>query len=255
MLWIGGTLGWIEQLSLRSFLAHGHPVRLFTYGPVGKIPEGVETRDGREILPLETIEGNRYANGSYALASNLFRYALLARNAGLWADIDVICVRPIAIDAPVIVGRENEQSLNGAVLYWRHDLAIAAEAVDAFRPGHVPNWLALRKRVGPLLRQLAGRDIHPRDLPHGTFGPKEVTALIKRHGLIHLAEAPEVFYPLAPKQAVEAFAPSLRYDDIVTPRTLTVHLWNEKLGTIKRQVPNPQSIVGRLAARHGIFEH
>ena len=33
-LWVGPRLSRLEQLSLQSFVSHGHPVHLFTYGPV-----------------------------------------------------------------------------------------------------------------------------------------------------------------------------------------------------------------------------
>ena len=252
MLWVGGPLGKIERLSLTSFVAQGHAVRLYTYAAVDDAPEGVEVRDGAAILPASVIEANRYANGSYALASNLFRYTLLAQNEGLWSDIDVVCIRPIRIDGPVIVGWEHEDWLNGAVLYWQADLPIAAEALAAFRPGHIPDWLGLRKRIGPRLRQLAGRPVLPRDLPHGTFGPKQVTALVKQHGLASYAQPADVFYPLPPRRATDAFSQSLRLEDIVTPRTLAIHLWNEKLRALKSTQPQQGSILHGLFERFGI---
>lgn len=50
-LWIGGALGLIERLSLRSFVAHGHPVALYSYTEIGSVPPGVEQRDAAEVLP------------------------------------------------------------------------------------------------------------------------------------------------------------------------------------------------------------
>lgn len=250
MLWMGGPLGPIERLSLRSFVANGHPVRLHVYAPVESIA-GVEVRDGRLVVPLEAMEANRYSNGSYALASNLFRYALLARGEGLWADIDVVCIRPIRSDAPVIVGRENETSLNGAVLWWRADLPIATEALEAFRAGHVPEWLPLRRKLLPKLMQFAGLPITPRDLPHGTFGPKEVTALVRQHGLTGFAKAPEVFYPLAPRDAPRIFDAEMPYNHVVTDWTLTIHLWHEKLRHIKNTPPAAGSLLHALFEAYG----
>jgi len=234
-----------------SFVAHGHPVTLYTYEPVGAVPDRVELRDGRTILPLETIQTNRYANGSYALASNLFRYTLQERGEGLWADIDVVCIRPVQIEGPVIVGWENDASLNGAVLYWEAGLPIAKEAVAAFRPGHIPDWLAPRKRAPARIRQLMGRPVNPRDLPHGTFGPKEVTALVRRHGLARFAQPKEVFYPLAPRDATRAFDASLRFEDVVKPRTLTIHLWNERLDSVKATQADAGSLLDSLFQCYG----
>jgi len=72
-LWIGGELGAIERLSLRSFVAHGHPVALYSYGEVTGVPAGVELRDAAALLPHAMAMTLRYANGSFALFSNMFR--------------------------------------------------------------------------------------------------------------------------------------------------------------------------------------
>lgn len=62
-LWIGGGLGTIERLSLRSFVAHGHPLALYSYGEVTGVPAGVERRDAADVLPRAMAETLRYGNG------------------------------------------------------------------------------------------------------------------------------------------------------------------------------------------------
>ena len=48
-LWIGESLGKMEQLSAKSFIDHGHTYHLYTYGKVENIPEGVIVKDGNVI--------------------------------------------------------------------------------------------------------------------------------------------------------------------------------------------------------------
>jgi hypothetical protein len=252
MLWIGGPLGRIERLSLVSFLANGHPVRLFTYEAVGAVPAGVELRDGNEIVPFATMAANRYRNGSWALAANLFRLLLQRAGKGLWADMDVVCIRPVAIDAPVIVGWETRDYLNNAVMRLPAESPLLAEAIDAFRPNYIPDWLPLRKTVRARLRLLLGKTIGPADLPRGALGPKMLTALARRHALLPWAQPPDVFYPLAPRHAMLAFEPGLTLDEVVTERTLTLHLWNEKLGSLRHGKPAPGSLVAALFDRYGL---
>jgi hypothetical protein len=252
MLWVGGALGAVERLSLVSFLANGHPVALYAYGEVTGVPAGVELRDGREVLPEALVAELRYANGSVALASNLFRYRLQAAGLGLWADIDVVCLKPVAAGRPVVVGWEGARYLNGAVLYLDRDLPVVAEANALFAAGTIPPWLPWRKRLRPLLRRALGHELRPTDFPHGTFGPKAVTALVKKHGLTRWAEPPEVFYPLPPRLARRAFAGDLALDAVVTARSLTLHLWNEKIRDLKATRPAPGSIVATLCRRYGV---
>ena len=92
-LWIGGSLSKMEQLSALSFINQGHEYHLYTYGDVQGIPDGVVVKDAREILDRSEIF--TYRNGSYSAFSNLFRFTLLERKGGYWADTDLVCVRSL----------------------------------------------------------------------------------------------------------------------------------------------------------------
>lgn len=39
-LWIGGSLSWLEQLCLKSFVDAGQPITLFAYAPIPNVPAG-----------------------------------------------------------------------------------------------------------------------------------------------------------------------------------------------------------------------
>jgi hypothetical protein len=251
-LWVEGTLGPIERLSLKSFVAQGHPTTLYAYGDIRGLPEGVELRDARSVLPEAAARENRYPNGSYALFSNLFRYELLRLGLGIWCDTDIVCLRPIALDLSFIAGRETERFINGAVLYADPGSGFVADALEAFRNGRIPPWVSLERAPGAYLRQLLRRSVAPTDLPHGTFGPKAVTALAKRHALDRLAQPEEVFYPVHPRQALSVFEPGSATASPVTERTLTVHLWNEKLRAVRNTTPPPGSLLRELYERFGV---
>jgi hypothetical protein len=91
-LWVGSHLRNMEILSLRSFLANGYKVHLWVYSPIKNVPGGVNVLDATEILPETAIFLNK--SGSYASFADYFRYALLSKHGGLWADIDVIALKP-----------------------------------------------------------------------------------------------------------------------------------------------------------------
>lgn len=96
MLWIGERLSTMERLCVASFVAHGHELHLYAYGPLAGVPEGAQLRDAREIMPASSVY--TYATGpgagSPSAFSNEFRYKLLLERGGAWSDTDVVCLRP-----------------------------------------------------------------------------------------------------------------------------------------------------------------
>ena len=66
-LWIG-QLTPLEQLCIRSFVAHGHPYHLYTYDEIENVPPGVTIQDASQILPRSTIFRNRRGKGKGSLA-------------------------------------------------------------------------------------------------------------------------------------------------------------------------------------------
>lgn len=251
-LWIGDKLGLIERLSLTSFVQQGHPIALYTYGPVAGVPDGVDVREAEAVLPRAMADRNRYANGSYALFSNMFRMELQRQSLGTWVDADVVCWRPITLDGAFVAGHESDEYLNGAILKLAPDSPMLQDWLDTAASGRVPRWLPFQRAPGAWLRQAIGQRIEPAELPHGTFGPKSITALARAHGLWDEAQPIDVFYPLRPRQAELLWGPALKLGDVVTERTLTIHLWNEKLKPFRNVPPPPGSIMAELMARYGV---
>ena len=96
-LWIKGRLSTMERLSIKSFLDNGHEFHLYTYEDVEGVPEGVQIKDARTILPesrIFTYQQDGFGKGSYSGFANLFRYQLLYDRGGWWVDCDVVCLRP-----------------------------------------------------------------------------------------------------------------------------------------------------------------
>lgn len=249
-LWIGGELGTIERLSLRSFVAHGHPVALYSYGEVKGVPRGVEQRDAAVVMPKDAAMALRYANGSYALFANMFRLELQRLGLGLWVDVDVVAMRELDLDGAFVVGRESDRFLNNAVLKLSPDSPVLRDWLAVAASGRVPPWLPFHRAPRAWVKQALGRSIHPSELPFGTFGPKTITALAARHGLTGEAQPEPVFYPLHPRDAERLYDPALALNSIVTSETRTIHLWNEKLGALKKTVPPEGSILSDLLQRY-----
>ena len=101
-LWLGNRLGLIEQLSIRSFLAHGHPYHLYTYEDVADVPAGTKIMDGNEILPSSELYRGQHRG--WAPFSDWFRWELLLRRGGYWMDLDMVCLKPLDFAEPLVLG-------------------------------------------------------------------------------------------------------------------------------------------------------
>ncbi|MFN8309498.1 MAG: glycosyltransferase [Chitinophagales bacterium] len=101
-LWIGGALSPIEMLCIQSFRYHGYTFKLWTYQDVANIPEGTEIGNANDIIPESGVFNyakiNRFGfgKGSYAGFSDIFRYKLLYEKGGIWVDMDISCLSPVA---------------------------------------------------------------------------------------------------------------------------------------------------------------
>ena len=104
-LWIGDSLSELEALCIRSFIFHGHPFHLYTYGNVDNIPQGTVVRDASEIIPEDQIYRVR---DSLAIFSDQFRWELLSRQGGCWVDMDMICLRPFEFENEIVFGLQGE---------------------------------------------------------------------------------------------------------------------------------------------------
>lgn len=139
VFWAYGGLSTLEKLSVGSFLRHGFHVKLWTYEISPKLPATVEQCDARQVLPERRVF--TYRNGSFAGFANLFRYAVLSRFGGFWADMDVICLSPASQVSQLgpagffVTGRTKAHGLriNNNVLYHPQpkngDLIDLAQAV------------------------------------------------------------------------------------------------------------------------------
>ena len=253
MLWIGDRLGRIELLSLASWLNCGHPIRLHTYQPIANVPVGVELVDGEATVPFADMKGLRYGRtGSYALGANYFRYRLQSAAAGLWSDLDVVCLKPVNVEGDCLFGLEDETLINSAIIYLDAGLPIVAELEGLFRTNRLPPWTRMRRARKARLKRFLGLPVRPADLPWGTFGPAAVTALAHKHGLFKKALPRKVFYPLHFKQAKAVYDPAVSLESILYEETLTLHLWNEALRDLRHTSPPSGSPLAKLYAQFGV---
>jgi len=223
--WVGPQLGPVHAACLRSFVRAGHETVLHVYETPTDTPKEVKVADARAVLPQKRAV-NYEKSGSHALAANLFRYQLLRHGRGLYVDCDVYCVRPIE-DADYIYGWQDPQTICNAVLKLPKDSPVLAELCK-LRDGFVPPWFTTKEQRKLQLSKLLGLPTRLSKLPWGTTGPKALTWYSKQLGHAWRASPVDVFYPVAMQHIHLLLDPEIRLEDLITPRTLAVHLWNKK---------------------------
>jgi hypothetical protein len=191
------------------------------------VPDGVELRDAAAILPETNIV--RHPGGSPSLFSNRFRYELLQRGLGTWIDCDLYFVAPLKRSDDYLMGEQGGGTINNAVLRLPPDSSLLADLRGIFTRNAVPSWLAWRPRLAARLRLLATGRTDLTRMPWGSTGPEALTWLARVHGVTDLALPAAWFYPVPWTNADWICAPDRTLEDTISPETIAVHLWNERL--------------------------
>ncbi|HTR12056.1 MAG TPA: hypothetical protein VMI72_02080 [Roseiarcus sp.] len=251
-LWIGDRLGYIERLSMLSALSVGHLFRLYSYTPekLSDAPSGVEICDANEVIEYDALA--RYFDIGWAtLASDFFRYAMLAKGLGYWVDLDLYFVRPLDFQDEYVFGWEHETKINGAVLRLPQDSEMVRELCEIPHINWRPPYYGLRKSAGLYLKRMVQGDVRPENYRWGAFGPTYLTYLAKKHRVSERAQKRSVFYPIRHRQAKLACGPPELVEKQLTHETRAIHLWCSVLGEAKVSPP-PGSYLEAVCRRHGL---
>jgi len=206
-VWIGDRLSLMEQLSIKSFLAHGHVYHLYVYQDVKGIPSGTVVKNAADIVSERQIFKYRsgFGAGSFAGFADLFRYKMLCEKGGYWSDLDMVCLKPFDFHTSYVFsseyGYEDKTVINCGVI-------------------KVPRASELMK----VCYQEALEKVK-RNIQFGEIGP----ALLKHH-VIRLALEkyvlpPACFCPLKGCFYPELVSQSFRFS--LLPDSYAIHLWNE----------------------------
>src|SRR5207253_2548944 len=94
-----GPLDALRLTCLRSQVAAGHKVTVYSFEPLAQLPDGVDNAEAEAILPHAFSEKLRppqpdgtWRDWTILQFSDFFRMRLMARNAGLWLDAPANCI-------------------------------------------------------------------------------------------------------------------------------------------------------------------
>jgi hypothetical protein len=251
-----GPLDRLRQTCLRSQVAAGHKVTVYSFEPLAGLPDSVGNAAAEAILPHSFSEKLRppEPDGSWRdwttlQFSDFFRMRLMARHAGLWLDADVLLMKPITIDpAKPYFAWERRRQIGNSVLYLPSHSSIVAAFEDLMEEEELePDWLALRHRLILTLRELRGQSDRVADLRVAIFGPAALTALARRTDEHRHALPKKSFYAVH-AQPKRFFDPSDFSALIANPGITGFHISPKGRGN---QPPVPGSLYAWAAERFG----
>jgi hypothetical protein len=243
----------MEQLSIASALAVGHPFTIYSYFPevLRGVPKRAEIRDAREIFPYHRF--SRYSDiGFSALGSDFFRYALLARNVGYWVDLDCYFLKPLDFQEKYVFGWEHEYSINGAVLHLPPDCDMTSELCSFPIPNWRPPFFGPKRSLMFYWKRLTNGVVNAEDLPWGSLGPSLITYLARKYNVANKAQSVNTFYPIKYKDARVVFEPSEVVQSMISLETRVVHMWHSRLGELIRSPPPVGSYLDAACRQHCI---
>ncbi len=257
MLWMRGSLSFLEQLCIQSFLDAGHHVVLYSYEPIDRVPEGVERREAAEILP-ETGFLVHERTGSPALHSDLFRYRLLAQaDRMIWADTDAYCRTQFQPVDGHLYGWESDHHVNGGVLGLPKDSATLGALLDFTKDEFaIPPWEKRWKRKEWQAAADSGQPVHVGEQTWGVWGPHAITHFLGETGEIARALPQVALYPYSFALRRKLVTGGVNHSRAITDDTQSVHLYGrrirKRLAEKDQGLPEPDSLVGQYLIQHRI---
>lgn len=235
--WFGEALSPIEHLCLKSFLAHGHRVLLYTYDEVGNVPRGCKIRDAATVVGRNELFLYRDAthSGSPAGFSNLFRYTLLEREGGWWVDTDVLCLSPELPDSGYVFAMQDDDFYNPAIMRAPAGSPLVREA---------------RERARRIVADQGG------DIEFGAIGPHLLTDVVRDLDLAGEATDTKDLYPIPYWEALAICDPRRRAEvEFRVGESTFLHLWTEMFrywAVPKTARPPPRSYLAELYERYDV---
>ena len=118
-LWVGGPLGFVQKLCLKSFVHFGHNISLYVYDMDMDVPEGIVKLDANDIVPSDKIFSY---HGQLAAFSDYFRYKMIQKTGAMWVDADTLCLNKTFFeDKPFVFIKESAYLIAGGILKMPKD--------------------------------------------------------------------------------------------------------------------------------------
>ena len=234
-LWSHGRLSALQQLCIRSFAANGHEFHLYAYEELPNVPQvdGVKVMPGESVLPAAKMFLDK--RGRHALFADQFRWELLRQRGGWWADMDMVCLRPLDLAADVAFAPEavwNKAAPSFMKFskghFFAEAMANACANVNRFTPWDTPKV----KRRKIFRRLLFWRDARKFARWGEAGGPDGMSRAVDYFGINDCA-VPFYFFYAIPHAITDClFNDALSKMGALEPllsKSYAVHFWNQHI--------------------------
>lgn len=213
VLWIEAPLSRLEKLSIASFVACGHEVRIFTYDRKLVAPGGAVLLDANNIISSDQLFRSKtvIGNGSWGPFSDLFRFKLLHEFGGIWCDADIVCLKSIDF-------------LSGNAMFASEHKIV--QTPDGVATRAVPTTCFISApKADPLIAACLERTIASgrNQKNWGDSGPGVVQQVIGETGRTDCVLVPEVFCSI-PHWEIYKLVSGFH---MINPVAYGLHFWNE----------------------------
>lgn len=258
-LWVGGSLTFIERLSIQSYLDRGHPYTLYTLEEVDCVPDQAAVKPAADILspPFDISDRDRLRTVCY---SNLFRMEMFQKTDAIWADLDTYCVRSLKDEPPLVVGRTHNSDIPNHVNTSTLRLPPTSPTLKALQDFYAmenpePLWKGerFRKKIAQFRKK--GRSWQIQDLPWGGSGHRALTHFLSATGEITHAQPVEAFHSLHSHNYASLFAPAAVAPQIESDGVKVLHFFGQlkKILTESLQgIPPKGTYLEHLCERHHV---
>ena len=257
MLWIGGSLSFLERLCIQSFLDVGHEVLFFTYGDVPNVPEGATLLDARTVLDGPPFLRHE-RSGSLSLHADLFRLRMLEKlDHIIWADTDAYCVAPFVPQDGRYYAYQSEHSIPNSVMALPQDSAALRHLLEFTRdPYAIPEWLRPAQKTALENARAAGAPVHVSAMPWGVWGPTALTYFLAKTNESRFALPENSLYPISFAERGRMLDPDGAHLRDFGPETTSIHFYGSRMRRMLTRrhggVPPKGCLIDELLIRHGM---
>ncbi len=256
MFWTGGTVDWMQRLSMHSFVNHGYKVTLFSPGDDPVDPQC----DGVDVGVMEDIyhPSRRMAkHAAPACLADVFRLYLMRKTNFVWMDSDMLSISPITLNSGYAMSWSSPggQINNAALRVPKDSKALDYLISHIENPELIPEWMNSDQRtklaeLAPERRLLAqGRMLRI------VYGPRGLNHALQKTGESEYASPMEAYSPVPWWLTDLFYSPK---GDAVTPYftedTRVVHLFNDQIRKYnKNRMPPEGCFLERFIKQSGFI--
>jgi hypothetical protein len=207
-----GPISNLERLSIKSFIANGHIVYVYTYDTknMKSFDNNMVVLDAAEIMSRDK---RNLIKGEITIASDFFRFYLLYKTGGWWMDLDTVLLQPLTTESPIVV------SLHYNIHKTCCDLASS--------PLKIPKGHILAES---LIRTAESQDFGK--LRHA-LSVRLMNQEVYRLNLEKYILPVEFHFPFGYGEVHRLIEPKFGFDRI-TPNTISIHFFNHIFSDVKK---------------------